>query len=69
VFFDPKRRVEADERFDYGEPRFRVIGRIDGDAFVVVYTPKLGRIRLISARRANRREVRRYDSGTGDGRT
>jgi uncharacterized protein len=69
VFLDPDRLVEADERFDYDEPRFRVIGRIDGDVFVVVYTPRLDRIRLISARRANRREVRRYDSGTGDGGT
>jgi uncharacterized DUF497 family protein len=66
AFFDPDRFVEADERFDYGEPRFRLIGRIDGETFVVVYTPRHGRIRLISARRASRREVRRYDTGTGD---
>jgi uncharacterized DUF497 family protein len=60
VFLDPGRHVEADERFDYREPRFRVLGRIDGRVFVVVYTPRAGVFRIISARKANRKEVARY---------
>lgn len=57
VFGDPGRRVVADQRWDYGEPRFVLTGRVEGRVFVVVYTLR-GRIcRLISARKANRREV------------
>lgn len=66
VFADPDRLVEPDDRRDYGEPRFRVIGRIEHRIFVVVYTPRAGRIRLISARRANRQEVTRYGARPDD---
>jgi hypothetical protein len=62
VFLDADRVVEIDERFDYGEARFQVLGRIDGRVFAVVYTPRASRLRLISARKGNRREIRRYDS-------
>ena len=30
VFLDPDRMIQRDERFDYGEPRYRVLGRIEG---------------------------------------
>lgn len=66
VFLDPDRRVEVDDRFDYGEPRCRVIGRIGRRVFVVVYTPRAGRLRLISARKANQREIRRYEQDPRD---
>lgn len=66
VFLDPDRLVDADRRFDYGEPRYRVLGRIDGRLFVVVYTPRGGAFRLISARKANAREVARYGHGARD---
>jgi uncharacterized DUF497 family protein len=66
VFLDPDRLVEADDRFDYGEPRQRVLGRIEGRIFVVVYTPRGKRFRVISARKANQREVRRYEAGPRD---
>lgn len=39
VFLDRDRLIEPDDRFDYGEPRQRVFGRIEGRVFVVVYTP------------------------------
>lgn len=57
VFHDPARRVEEDNRFDSGEPRFRVLGHIEGRLFVVVYTPRVGVFRIISARKANRTEA------------
>lgn len=63
VFLDPDRVVELDERFDYGEPRYRVFGRIAGRAFVLVYTPQGEAFRVISARKANAKEVRRYGEG------
>ncbi|WP_201276159.1 BrnT family toxin [Methylotetracoccus oryzae] len=34
--------------------------------FIVVYTPRHDIIRIISARKANRREVRHYEHGTRD---
>lgn len=66
VFLDPGRVVERDARFEYGEPRFLATGFIDGRLFVVVFTPRAGRIRLISARRASRREVQRHGDGSQD---
>lgn len=47
-----------------GEPRYRVLERIEGRVFAVAYTVRGNIIRLISARKANRREVRRYDQGS-----
>jgi uncharacterized protein len=45
---------------DYGERRIRVTGKIDGRLFVVVYTVRNGRHRIISARKANKRERHAY---------
>jgi len=49
-----------DTRRDYGERRMRVIGFIDGRLHVAVVTPRGERIRIISLRRANRREEKAY---------
>lgn len=65
VFLDPRRVEEPDERYEYGEARYRVYGEIDGRLFVVVYTPRGGRLRLISARRANKREVQLHGASAG----
>jgi hypothetical protein len=61
VFADPALLVEQDQRWDYGEERFRALGVIDKKAFVVIFTRRLRAIRIISARRANSREVKRYE--------
>jgi uncharacterized protein len=61
AFFDPDRLVRADTRRCYGEPRYQLIGKIERRVFVLVYTPRLNAIRIISARKANRREVERYE--------
>ena len=61
VFIDPNLLIEKDQRWDYGEERFRALGVIDEKVFVVIYTKRPSAIRIISARRANRREVRRYE--------
>jgi uncharacterized DUF497 family protein len=55
--------VEADNRPDYGEPRRVAVGSIAGRVYVVVFTPRGGRFRIISARRANRREIARHGIG------
>ena len=51
----------ADQRWDYGEDRYRLLGAVEDRVFVVIYT-----IRIISARKANRREVREYEQNTAE---
>jgi uncharacterized DUF497 family protein len=45
-----------DERFDYGETRFIVIGIMKSQVVVVVYTERGDNIRIISARKATKNE-------------
>jgi uncharacterized protein len=52
--------VTVDTRRDYGEPRLRVMARLDGLLHAAVITPRGGDLRVISFRRANRREVWLY---------
>ncbi|HLC21670.1 MAG TPA: BrnT family toxin [Candidatus Methylomirabilis sp.] len=63
VLFDPNALTEEDENVE-GEQRFVSIG-LDplGRVLVVVYTFRGEDIRLISARRATRRERRAYEAG------
>ena len=66
AFFDPRRLVRPDTRRAYGEDRFQLLGRIAQRVFVVVYTPRPSAVRIISARKANAREVQRYDDHAKD---
>ena len=61
AFFDPQRIVAQDTRRDYGENRYRLIGVFDGRAYVVVYTVRGSAVRIISARKAKRKEVVDYE--------
>ncbi|WP_420464326.1 BrnT family toxin [Candidatus Palauibacter sp.] len=61
AFLDPNRIVGRDRRWDYGEDRYRLLGAIGGRVFVLIYTPRGSAIRIISARKANRKEVREYE--------
>jgi uncharacterized DUF497 family protein len=49
-----------DDRFEYGEVRELAFGLINGRFFVCVYADRKGERRVISLRKANKREVRRY---------
>jgi uncharacterized protein len=49
-----------DTRQNYGEKRIITIGLIGKSVCVVVYTERGNTIRIISARKANERERRRY---------
>jgi len=54
--------VDLDDREDYGEDRWLGIGWLRDVLTVVVWTePKEGAVRIISARKANRYERRRYE--------
>lgn len=66
TFFDPDRLVQADTRRSYGEERYQLTGKIEQRLFVVVYTPRHNAMRIISARKANQREVRHYEDSTHD---
>lgn len=59
--FDADPLVLVDDRFEYGETRFRAFGRIDGKGHCLVYTLRGGDLRLISFRRAHEKEMRRYE--------
>jgi uncharacterized protein len=63
-FLDPRRMISRDNRFDYGEDRFQLLGQIDKRVFFVTYTLRAEVIRIISARKANQREVNRYENQT-----
>jgi uncharacterized protein len=54
--------VVEDSRKDYGERRFQGLGLIDGRLHALVFTPRAGRVHVISLRKANRREVRHYEA-------
>jgi uncharacterized DUF497 family protein len=47
---------------DYGELRIKAIGTIENECVVVIYTPRGGKRRLISARPAIRKERNDYRS-------
>ena len=64
AFFDPERLIQADTRRSYGEERYQLMGRIEQRLFVLVYTPRHDALRIISARKANQREVKHYENHT-----
>jgi uncharacterized DUF497 family protein len=56
--------IVEDTRKDYGERRFQALGLIDGRLHVLVFTPRAGKTHVISLRKANGREERRYEAQT-----
>jgi uncharacterized protein len=57
--------ILVDRRKDYGETRFRAFGRIDGRLHCLVFTWRAPKLRIISLRKANDREERRYNQAKG----
>jgi uncharacterized protein len=51
-----------DKRNDYGEPRFRALGRVGDDYFMVAYTWRGAVRRIISAWRVDDDGKRRYEA-------
>lgn len=54
-----------DDRADYGEDRFILLGMVDGRLLAVVYTLRGDRVRIISAREAEPHERRHYHEENG----
>jgi len=53
--------IAEDRRVDYGEHRWIALGLIAQRTFVVAFTWRDGRLRIISFRKANARESERYE--------
>lgn len=64
AFFDPNRVIRLDDRYSYNEERYQLMGMIERRLFVLVYTPRSNAMRIISARKANQREIRYYEDHT-----
>ena len=61
VFNDPFAIEVLDDRRDYGEARFVIIGMVEGRILCVVYAERKDAIRIISARRAAKHEQEIYN--------
>jgi uncharacterized protein len=54
-----------DDRFDYGEERFITLGLLAGRLVVIAHAPRGEATRIISMRKANRREQKNYQKRLG----
>jgi uncharacterized DUF497 family protein len=59
IFTNPIVQQE-DKRYDYGESRIVLLGIVSETVLYIVYTWRGSICRIISARRANQRERRKY---------
>jgi len=55
-------QIEEDVRYDYGEQRFKATGLIGGIVHVVIYCDREDITRIISLRKADRKEAKHYAS-------
>lgn len=62
LFRDPFAIERIDDRENYGEERFILIGMAEGNVLFVAYTERKERVRIISARHATRHEQDDYFS-------
>lgn len=58
--------LSEDTRFSYPERRFIALGYVDERLCVLCFTPIADGIRVISFRKANKRELHRYEQETAD---
>ena len=64
VFADPYLLFTEDSEHSEGEQREWAIGEVeDGSIVVVVFTMRGERVRIISARKATKRQCQQYESG------
>lgn len=60
LIFEGETVTIVDDRQDYGETRYLALGVVSEVIFAVVYTMRGDNIRIISARKARKREYERY---------
>jgi uncharacterized DUF497 family protein len=56
--------IVQDDRQDYTEIRWIGLGTIEKRIMVVVFTKRINTIRIISCRKANKREIKYYEKAT-----
>lgn len=56
--------IKEDVRKNYGERRYLALGMIGDRLHAVVFTPRAGKVHVISLRKANQREVKDYEQET-----
>jgi len=69
IWNDPIRQERADYRENYGETRYQTIGKVHFGILLVVYTERASEdgeeiVRIISARKADKRERKEYETMT-----
>lgn len=69
VWEDPKRQERVDLRHNYGEKRIQTIGKVSFGILLVVYTERVNEnaqevARIISVRKASRKEREEYENHT-----
>jgi uncharacterized protein len=57
--FEHLHLTRLDDRCDYSEQRFVSAGRLHGRIVIIVWTPRGRARRIISMRKANKREIQR----------
>jgi uncharacterized protein len=65
VFADAWAVGRIDDRENYGEDRFTIVGMVERTLLFVAYTERVDRVRIISARRATRHEQDDYFQESG----
>ena len=63
--FDKSHLDQIDARKDYGEVRIRTFGYLDKQPVFIVWTYRGNIKRIISMRRANEREIKKYEGSLG----
>lgn len=62
VFFDERKKTFKDKLHSGGEERFRIVGKTKkGRLLFIAFTIRKGKIRIISARNINKKEVYLYE--------
>lgn len=65
IFDDSFGIGEYDDREDYGEDRFTLVGMVEGTLLFVAYAERGDRVRIISARQASKDEQDDYYEQNG----
>jgi uncharacterized protein len=63
--FAARNLTVEDDRYDYGEQPDATVGFLQGRMVMVVWTPRNGARHIISMRKTNARETRRYQAKMG----
>lgn len=63
--FEGETLIRIDDRADYGEPRYIALGMVENECFVVVYTERGDKLRLITAWKGGRSERSQYENSIG----